>query len=72
MVVSVNFTRPIRTARSCRNRVPATYTFGKVTFYCISSTCLIYHYALARLISLYFLYADEYDKMIDDAVEETM
>ncbi|VVB17195.1 unnamed protein product [Arabis nemorensis] len=42
MVVSVNFTRPIRTTRSCRNRVPATYTF------------------------------DEYDKMIDDAVEETM
>ncbi|KFK27811.1 hypothetical protein AALP_AA8G433000 [Arabis alpina] len=40
--VNVNFTRLIRTTRSCRNRMPATYTF------------------------------DEYDRMIDDAVEESM
>lgn len=34
MVVSVNISRPIRLTRSCRNRKPATYTFGKVILLC--------------------------------------
>lgn len=29
MVVNVNFSRPLRTTRSCRNHMPATYTFDE-------------------------------------------
>jgi hypothetical protein len=43
MVVNVNFSRPLRTTRSCRNHMPATYTFGIVIFSCVSSACLIYY-----------------------------